>query len=178
MAAQFEDQALADVFLRRIREATAVEARQTNRDEVLLALAKGIGLDTENLLAHYSDGTAQAAFEMDLATTKAYKVGILPTFIVRYDGKEKVLKNYQSVEDFERCIQALSNNELTSRVPEASEETIIQFIKTYGRVAPLEIMMAFEVDMDETMNHVHALEQKELIILQSAGNGIFIDALI
>ncbi|MDY0287212.1 MAG: DsbA family protein [Sphaerochaeta sp.] len=176
-AAQFEDQELADRFLRRLREATAVEAKQTNREEVLLALAKEVGLDTNKFLTHYTDGTAQAAFEMDKATTKAYRVRLFPTFIVRYKGKEVVLENYQRVEDFEQVMKKLSNNELTARVPSASAETILQFIKGYGRVVPLEIMMAFELDKDEAMKHVHALEQDNLVTLKQAGNGIYVDAL-
>ncbi len=176
-AAQFEDGALADAFLRRIREATAVEAKQTNREEVLLLLAKGVGLDIKKLLTHLNDGTAQAAFETDLATTKAYKVTLLPTFIIRYKGKEIVLENYQKVEDFGQAIQTLSHNELISKVPKASPEVILHFIKTYGRVAPIEIMMAFNVRKDKAMEWVHALEQDKLVSVQNAGNGIFIDSL-
>ncbi len=52
------------------------------------------------LISHCIDGTAEAAFRMDLATTRAYKVGLLPTFIVRYKGKETLLQNYLSVDDF------------------------------------------------------------------------------
>lgn len=177
-AAQFEGQILADLFLRRIREATAVEAKQTNRDEVLLALAKGVGLDTERLLTHCIDGTAQAAFEMDLATTKAYDVELLPTFIVRYKGKEMILVNYQSVEDFDNIIGQLSNNEITASIPEASAENILQFIKNYGRVVPIEIMMAFGLSEKETMILVRILEQKNLLSLESAGNGMFIHSLV
>lgn len=173
-AAQFENQILADAFLRRIREATAVEAKQTNRDEVLLALAKGVGLDTERLINHCIDGTAKAAFAMDLATTKAYTVELLPTFIVRYDGKETVLENYQSVEDFEKAIQQLCNNEILSNVPEASAENVLQFVRTYKKVVPIEIMMAFNLGEEETMIMVHILEQKSLVTLENAGNGIFI----
>lgn len=176
-AAEFEDQRLADAFLRKIREATAVSAKQTNRDEVLLSLAKKVGLNADKLLTHCTDGTAQAAFEMDLATTKAYKVDLLPTFIVRYNGKETILKNYQLVEDFEQAIQALCGNEISASIPTASTENILQFIRTYGRVVPLEIMMAFDLDEKETMKRLHSLEQEKLIKQKKAGNGIFVDAL-
>ncbi len=176
-AAQFEDQSLADMYLRRIREATAVMAKQTNREEVLLALAKSVGLDTEKLLVHFTDGTAQAAFDMDLAKTKAYRVRLLPTFIVRYKGKELVLGNYRSVEDFEQAIKKLSANEITASLPKATADNILKFIRTYKRVVPLEIMMAFTLGKDETMKIVHALEQEKQVTLQEAGNGMFIDAL-
>lgn len=176
-AAEFEDQALADKFLRKIREATAVKAKQTNRDEVLLALAKEVGLDPEKLISHCIDGTAEAAFRMDLATTKAYKVELLPTFILRYKDKEAILQNYQSVDDFEEAIQNLVGNEITANIPTASAATILQFIRDYGRVVPLEIMMAFQLGEDRTMKLVHALEQKDLVKVQEAGNGMFVYAL-
>lgn len=177
-AAQFENQTLADVYVRKIREATAVQAKQTNRNEVLLELAKEVGLDTEKLLTHCNDGTAQAAFAIDLATTKAYKVELLPTFILRYKGKEIVLENYRSVEDFEEVIQRLCTNELKASIPEASPDNILQFIRTYGRVVPLEIVMAFELGMEETMRKIHALEQRNLVTLQKAGNGMFVEAIL
>lgn len=176
-AAEFEDQALADRFLRRLREATAVEAKQTNRDEVLLALAKEVGLDTEKLISHCIDGTAEAAFRMDLATTRAYKVGLLPTFIVRYKGKETLLQNYRSVDDFEEAIQGLAGNEITAHIPTASQERILQFIREHERVVPLEIMMAFELDEERTMGIVQTLEQRDLVKVQEAGNGLFVDAI-
>lgn len=177
-AAQFEDKKKADAFLRRIREATAVEAKQTNRDEVLLALAKGVGLNAEKLLTHCTDGTAQAAFEKDLATTKANEVQLLPTFIVRYEGNVIVLDNYQSVEDFEKAIRQLCTTKVTSSIPEATAKNILHFIRTYGRVVPIEIMMAFGLDEKETMILVRVLEQKSLVTLHKAGNGMFVDAII
>lgn len=177
-AAQFEDHALADKFLRRLREATAVEAKQTNREDVLLTLAQEVGLDREKLLSHYSDGSALAAFEEDLATARAYRVRLFPTFILRYKGKEVIMENYQRVEDFEQAIRTLSKGELTSNIPEASRENILAFIRTHDRVVPLEIMMTFALDKDETMKHVHALAQDKLVSVQKAGNGLFVDALL
>lgn len=177
-AAQFESQELADRFLRRIREATAVEAKQTNRDEVLLSLAKEVGLDTKKLLKHYTDGTALEAFEKDLATTKANEVQLLPSYIVRYEGNVIVLENYQSVEDFEKAITLLCPHTITANIPEGSAENVLQFIQSYRRVVPIEIMMAFDLDEQETMILARVLEQKNLVSLHSAGNGIFIDTLI
>ncbi len=177
-AAQSEDQDLADRFLRRLREATAVEAKQTNSEEVLLALAGEVGLDTEKLLTRYTDGTAETDFETDLSLTKAYGVRLLPTFILRYKGKEVVLENYQSVDGFEQAIQQLCKGELTASIPPASSDNILGFIRTYGHVVPIELMMAFELDMQITMKKVHALEEKNLVTIKKAGNGIFIDALL
>lgn len=114
---------------------------------------------------------------MDLATTKAYKIVLLPTFIVRYKGKEVVLKNYQSVDDFEKAIQTLSDKEIVADVPEASAESVLQFVRAYGRVVPIEIIMAFAMDEKETMILLRILEQKNLISIHTAGNGMWIDAI-
>lgn len=176
-AAQFEDQELADIYLRKIREATAIEGKQTNRIEVLLALAKKVGLDTEKLLTHFEDGTAQQAFEADLAMTGEYEVELLPTFILRYMGKEMVLENYQSVKDFDNAINQLTDGELTPQEPTVSAEAVLQFIKTYGHVAPKEIMTAFDLQREEAMEIAHILEQKLLATIDIAGNDLLIFAL-
>lgn len=91
-AAQIQDQALANRYLRRIREASAAEAKLTNTTEVLVELASEVGLDIARFLEDFSHGAAQKAFEEDLALTAHYQAHGYPTFLVRFGEKETLLK--------------------------------------------------------------------------------------
>ncbi|NTW72979.1 MAG: DsbA family protein, partial [Eubacteriaceae bacterium] len=108
--AQLEDQELADKFLRRMREASAAEARQTSRPEVLIELASEVGLDIAKFMERISDGSAEAAFKEDLYITSQYGVRGFPTFMVKYGDKEILLRSYQSFEGFQSVIRSLTAN--------------------------------------------------------------------
>ena len=115
-AAQMQDQTLANKFLRRIREASAAEARQTNTTEVLLELASEAGLDIARFLddfTHY--GSAQRAFEQDLAATAKYGARGFPSFLVNYEEKEMVVRGYKRYEEFKALIGHLTDGEIQER---------------------------------------------------------------
>jgi len=52
-----ESEDLANGFSRRMREASAAEARQTNKTEVLIELVAEIGLDVAKFVERFSDGS-------------------------------------------------------------------------------------------------------------------------
>jgi putative protein-disulfide isomerase len=173
-AAQMQDPMLANKFLRRIREASAAEARQTNTTEVLLELASEVGLDIARFLDDFSHGSAQRAFEQDLATTAEYGARGFPSFLVKYGGKEMVIRGYQRYEDFKALIGHLSSGEIEEHLVSANEESIMAFIARYGSVAPIEIQMTYDITNDELKAVIDSLLKKQLIQKREAGNGYFI----
>jgi putative protein-disulfide isomerase len=114
-AAQMQDPTLANKFLRRIREASAAEARQTNTTEVLLELASEVGLDIVRFLDDFTHGSAQKAFEQDLAIKAEYGARGFPSFLVKYGEKEMVLRGYKRYEDFKALIGHLTGGEIQER---------------------------------------------------------------
>lgn len=174
-AAQMEDQALADKFLRRIREASAAEALQTSRNEVLVELASEVGLDISKFLGRLSDGSAAAAFQEDLDTTRRYGVRGFPSFLVRYEDKEYMMRSYQNYESFQALIRLLSS-ETVETAPEKTEGNILEFILKYGRVAPVELQMSFDMTEEETSEAIEKLLEKNLCRKIPAGNGFLIEA--
>jgi predicted DsbA family dithiol-disulfide isomerase len=173
-AAQIQDQELAHKFLRRIREASAAEARQTNTTEVLLELASEVGLDIVRFLDDFTHGSAQRAFEQDLAITARYGAAGFPSFLLKYGEKEMVIRGYKRYEEFKALIGHLSGGELQERPVPANEETIMAFITRYGSAAPIEIQMTFDLTNDELKNVINSLLNKQLIRKREAGNGYFI----
>lgn len=174
-AAQMEGQALADKFLRRMREASAAEARQTSKMEVLMELASEVGIDISKFSERMADGTAQSAFNDDLKIAYEYGVRGFPSFLIRYNGKEMMLRSYQRFESFEVAISTLTENSVKGAMPEYTEQNIMDFIKRYGRVAPVELQMCFELTEEETKSVTDTLVSKKLCRTVQAGNGIFIE---
>ncbi|TLU87564.1 MAG: DsbA family protein [Chlorobium sp.] len=173
-AAQLQDQILADRLLRRIREASAAEAKLTNTTEVLIALASEVGLNVVRFLADLSSGSAQRAFEQDLATTAQYQAHGFPTFLVRFGKKETLLRGYQRYEDFKAVIDYLTNGTIRELPIQAGEEAIMAFIQKYASVAPIEIQMTFDLTDIELKSVVDSLLNQQMITRREAGNGYFI----
>lgn len=173
-AAQIQDQLLANRYLRRIREASATEAKLTNTTEVLVELASEVGLDVARFLEDFSRGPAQKAFEEDLALTAQYQAHGYPTFLVRFGEKETLLRGYKRYEEFKAVIEYLANGTINERLVPASEEAIMAFIRTYGSVAPIEIKMAFDLTDAELKSTVDSLLTQQMISGREAGNGYFI----
>lgn len=175
-AAQMESEELANRFLRRIREATAAEARQTSQPDVLVELASEAGLDLAQFLNRLADGSAEAAFHEDLRTTSQYGVRGFPTFLIRYGGKEMLVHSYQRYEAFRSLISTLSNGAVQDNVPERTDANILDFVSRYGRVAPVEIRMAFDLSESETGAIIDRLAAHGQVKSTPAGNGAFVEA--
>ena len=173
-AAQIQNPLVANRFLRRIREASAAEAKQTNLTEVLFSLASEVGLEMERFREDFSSGAAQTAFEEDLATTAQYNVHGFPSFLVRYRDKEILLHGFKKYENFKAVIAHLSNGKITERHTVAKAASIMAFIQKYGSVTPIEIQTAFDLSFDGLMSAYQSLLENELITYREAGNGYFI----
>lgn len=172
-AAELTDSNLAVRYLRRIREASAAEARETGRQEVLIELANEVGLDVAAFIGHLNDGSAERAFREDLEMTRSYSIRGFPTFLFRYGSKELMLRGYQSFRAMQAVIGTLSGGTLHGRIPEKSAENVLEFIRTYGRVAPVEMVTVFDLPADELEAILTGLAAEGRIRRVAAGNGCF-----
>ena len=174
-AAQFQSDVLAKKFLRRIREAVETEARKANQIEVLIELAGECGLDIAKFIKSFSDGTAEKAFQEDLKLTSSYRVHGFPSFLVKSsDGKEIMLRGYQSFDTFKAVIDQITNGELSPKNIDKTEENIMSFIKKYKRVTTFEISTVFELPKVELEETLQSLERQKSIRIIPAGNGYFV----
>jgi predicted DsbA family dithiol-disulfide isomerase len=173
-AAQIQDEVLANRFLRRIREASAAEAQQTNLTEVLVELASEVGLDISRFLDDFTSGKAKAAFEEDLYTTAQFRAHGFPTFLIRYGEKSTLLRGYQNYNNFKAVINQVTNGEIKEDKVMPTEENVLEFINKYSSLAPVEIKMAFDLSNVEFEKLQNSLLEKQLITKREAGNGYFL----
>ena len=177
----------SDAFLRRMREATAAEARETGRREVLVELASECGVDLARFLAALDDGSAEAAFRADLELTRRYGVRGFPTFLFRHDGRETLVRGYQSLESMEAVIASLSGGAIrpaARAAPAGSRDGaaalpaagILEFLARFGRSAPAELALALGRPRADIDRDLERLESSGDIRRTAAGNGHFIES--
>lgn len=172
-AAELTNPALAARYLRRMREASAAEARETGRREVLIELASEVGLDVAAFIGHLNDGSAEKAFREDIETTRRYGVRGFPAFLFRYGERELMLRGYQSFSAMQAVIDTLSSGILRGRPPEKGAENIFEFLRASGRAAPVELAVVFDLAPGELEETLDALEEDGHVRRVMAGNGCF-----
>ena len=195
-AAKLQSEEKAEKFLRRMREAAAAEDKNISRLEVLVELAREVGLDAERFVRDFTGREAKDAFLKDLAvmgdalgvkapekfTSEAEKafyrdlkyarnLGVtgFPTFLVRNEKGEVVwITGYQPFSAFEMVLEKLSPG-LKKRKP----QSILAFVEKYGRVATREVAEVFDLSDEEALAKLEALEKEGKIRRVRAGNGCF-----
>jgi predicted DsbA family dithiol-disulfide isomerase len=176
-SAEFQDEELAKKFLRRMREGAAAERKPINRLEAQASLAKEVGLDGDKFTEDIECGRAEKAFYEDLTEARSRGIYGFPTFLIRNgEGQEIVLRGYRSFDIFETVFQKLVGDALEPRTIEASEDSILAFVRKYGRVAPREIEEVFDITMESAMERLGGLKGKSLLKEEKLGNGFFYSA--
>jgi len=172
-AAELVDSRLASRYLRRIRKASAAEARETGRREVLIELADEVGLDVAALIGHLNDGSAEGAFRHDLAMTRRYIARGFPTFVFRFGERELKLRGYQEFRTMQAIIATLTDGAVQARAPEATPENVLAFLQKYGRAASVEVATVFGLPTVECETMLAQMEEAQRIRREPAGNGGF-----
>ena len=172
-AAQQQDEQLAARFLRRLREAAAAERRFIHRREVQAELAAETGLDRDRFLEALDNGTAEQAFLEDMRQCRQRHVTGFPSFLItNAAGEELMFFGFQPYSTFVELFERLDAG-VRLRDAAASDESILAFIRRYGKVAPREVAEVFSLSPGETGDWLERLAGKELISRQKAGNGWF-----
>lgn len=174
-AAQLVDKSKADKFLRRVREATAAENLLTSHEDVLISLASEVGLDVEKFVTYLHDGSAEQAFRGDLALTRSLAVSGFPSFLIKFNTQQVMLRGYNDFDTFVSVINAVTHNKMWPQEPAASDEELLNFLELHPRLAAEEIRMAYNlVDLTEVDNWVKRLEEEKRVEIIPAGNSYFV----
>lgn len=149
------DLARANRYLRRVQQATALEAMQTSRVEILADLAAVEGFDPEEFAQTMDSDAAKKAFADDRERARLFDVKEFPTFLLEYSGRESVLRGYTTYNAFVKEILTLGGGEISARLfrQSGSEDdchaptikNVKNFVQHYKIVFPVEIATAFSL---------------------------------
>lgn len=133
-------------FLRRLQEATAVDAALTCDPNVIADLAAVEGFEPARLAEIMRSREAQRLYEEDKEKCRHYEVQTFPTYLLVYKGVELMLRGFTSYDTIVQNIKQLSYGKI---VPcdeahlKPMPENVERFIEKYGSVYPVEIATAF-----------------------------------
>ncbi|MCP3908074.1 MAG: hypothetical protein GY712_08655, partial [Oceanicoccus sp.] len=101
---------------------------------------------------------ARSSHDLTLFVMRKYSIRGFPGYLLKDGaGKEIVMRGYQTYDDFMAVINILSEDSMTPPHIEVNETAILDFITHYGRVAPVELQEAFNLDKDATQNWLEPL---------------------
>lgn len=145
-AATFQDQVLADRYLRRMREAAATESQALHEVEVLADLAEEVGLDRERFLADYHSDPARAAFDRDRREGARLGATGFPSFLIRVDDRATMASGYRTVEQMQYLIDVLAGEPVEQRDSSFDDLAVLEVVQRYGSTTVREIVEIFGVD--------------------------------
>ncbi|HEX5580501.1 MAG TPA: DsbA family protein [Gemmatimonadaceae bacterium] len=134
-------------YLRRIRQALFLEARNIARPEVLVACATDIGLDRASFEAALHAPASQAAFEGDLAQMRARGLRGFPTLVVTGPAVETpwIMRGSQPYFRLERALEAV-----LGALPPAREVSVEDVLREYRSGTTREFAEVLGLDAEAT----------------------------
>jgi protein-disulfide isomerase-like protein with CxxC motif len=177
-SAQFQDDVLANMFLRRMREGAAAERRAIQRLDVQVELAKEVGLNHDQFVTDIEGGRAKEAFEEDLKECRRRGIRGFPTFLIRNlsDKKEILLRGYRQFGEFAKAFHNLVGDAISPAFPTVSKDSISAFVQKYKRVATREITEVFDLSEEDIDEYLSSLVSEGLVRKKKVGNGFFYTA--
>lgn len=144
----------ANRYLRRLQEATAVEAMHTNDIDVLVDLSAVLGFEPNRFREEIEGTRVREKYENDCERCRAYGVESTPTYLLEYKGEELILQGFTTCETLERNIKQFTYDALVLHKREQSgrerlslnRNNVKDYIQRYGTVYPVEIATAFSLE--------------------------------
>ena len=174
-AAQMSDPEKADLYLYNLRAAAAAEARLISHEDVQVSIASESGLDVGAFLRHLNDGSAAQAFNGDRNSMAGLGVHGFPTFLVKYNSTQYMLRGYNSYETFTAVIDSATHGMIKPVKVDATEENLILLMERHPRMAAEEVRQTFDLSsIGDVQKFITPMLDAGKLELQRAGNGWFV----
>jgi predicted DsbA family dithiol-disulfide isomerase len=155
-------------YLRRLREAYAARVRNVNRRDVQVDLARSVGLDVEAFTTALDNGSAEEAFEADLARTREAGVRAFPTYRVDGPGGSRRLTGFATFDDLVTALRAVAPS-----LERSSPPPIRELVTDRGPVATREVAEVYELDDGTARQVLESLADGGSVRRERRGNGAF-----
>ena len=133
-------------FLRRLQEATAVDALLTCDSGVLADLSAALGYEPSCFNDIMRSREVQRLFDDGKERMRHYDVHSFPTYLLQYKGTEMLLRGFTTFDTLVQNIKQLTYGKMVPAEGVDFEPTagnVKRFIERYGSVYPVEIATAF-----------------------------------
>ena len=170
-AARRIDATAAKRLLRRIREATFVEARRTSQIDVLIELAAEVGIDAARFIDEYTTGEAQNDFSQSRMKCRSNGITGFPSYLIKNASTKISLGGYQNISTFHTIIGRLSEGKIKPRRLGPSLANVTDFMRRYQTAYPVEIEVTFGLDRDRTDLMIDELIRAGRLTSEQVGNG-------
>ena len=133
-------------FLRRLQEATAVDAALTGDATVIADLAAVEGFEPARFGEIMRSREVQRLYEEDKERCRHYEIQTFPTYLLVYKGVELMLRGFTSFDTIVQNMKHLSYGKVggcDNACTKPTTENVKRFIEHYGAVYPVEIATAF-----------------------------------
>ena len=170
-AARRIDATAAKRLLRRIREATFVEARRTSQIDVLIELAAEVGIDAARFIDEYTTGEAQNDFSQSRIKCRRNGITGFPSYLIKNASTKISLGGYQNISTFHTIIGRLSEGKIKPRRLGPSLANVTDFMRRYQTAYPVEIEVTFGLDRDRTDLMIDELIRAGRLTSEQVGNG-------
>lgn len=170
-AARRIDATAAKRLLRRIREATFVEARRTSQIDVLIELAAEVGIDAARFIDEYTTGEAQNDFSQSRMKCRRNGITGFPSYLIKNASTKISLGGYQNISTFHTIIGRLSEGKIKPRRLGPSLANVTDFMRRYQTAYPVEIEVTFGLDRDRTDLMIDELIRAGRLTSEQVGNG-------
>lgn len=170
VAARLTDKDLANKYLRALREATILDARDTMSADVQIEIAKEVGFNEDEYKKNLFN-FANEEFLEDRMSSFDHRFTLFPNFIYKNkDGREVLIKGYKKLSELIEFIDDNAEEKLEKKEILTNNEIVLDFINKYERVFKIELYELFDKEkIDEILSN---LEKENKIKISTVGTGI------
>ena len=133
-------------YLRRLQEATAVDAVVTGDVDTLVDMSAVVGFAPDKFRDIYVSDVVKTLYDEGKAFCRSYEVTSFPTYLVTYRGEEMMLRGYSTFDVVRNCVHQLSFGNVKPIDDGRGEFTaanVLRFMDSCGSAYPVEIATAF-----------------------------------
>ena len=170
-AAERQGAEVAEIYLRRLREAALLECRNIARQDVLCALAQGTAeqssrhpFDFDRFRADFETPEVAEAFRQDLRDAAYANIGRFPTLILHRHGASSImLVGYRPYEALQAALKHIAPD--LPRGPEMSREDLaLAYVSRWERVLARELAEVIGSDTDQATEPLEALVSRKKLV--------------